>query len=65
VKGIADILSEFDIEIVGTGVVIVSTEPERKKIHDYFPLIYLDYVDENQKIIEVFPNSLIFCKKDL
>ncbi len=65
VKGITDMLSEFDIEIVGTGVVIASTEPEKKKIQDYFPLIYLGSVDENEKSIDVFPNSLIFCKKHL
>jgi purine operon repressor len=65
VKGISDMLSEFDIEIVGTGVVIASTEPQKKKITDYFPLIYLGSVDENEKTIEVFPNSLIFYKKNL
>ena len=65
VKGISEMLAEFDIQIVGTGVVIASTEPERKKIQDYFPLIYLGSVDEDRKTIEVFPNSLIFCKKNL
>ncbi|MBR0600444.1 pur operon repressor [Sinanaerobacter chloroacetimidivorans] len=65
IKGISDMLSEFEIENVGTGVVIASTEPQKKKIQDYFPLIYLGPVDENGKTIEVFPNSLIFCKKDL
>lgn len=65
VKGISDMLGEFDIEIVGTGVVIASTEPEKKKIHDYFPLIFLGSVDENEKSIDVFPNSLIFSKKYL
>jgi purine operon repressor len=65
VKGVSDMLAEFDIEIVGTGVVIASTEPQKKKISDYFPLIYLGSVDENEKSIEVFPNSLIFYKKNL
>ncbi|WP_419822648.1 pur operon repressor [Anoxybacterium hadale] len=65
VKGVSDMLAEFDIEIVGTGVVIASMEPQKKKISDYFPLIYLGSVDENEKSIEVFPNSLIFYKKNL
>ena len=65
VKGISETLAEFDIEVVGTGVVIAATEPEKKKIHDFFPLIYLGSVDENEKTIEVFPNSLIFYKKNL
>ncbi|MDD2189908.1 MAG: pur operon repressor [Eubacteriales bacterium] len=65
IKGIIEMLSEFEIEIVGTGVVIASTEPQKKKISDFFPLIYLGSVDESNKIIEVFPNSLISCKKIL
>lgn len=65
VKGISETLAEFDIEVVGTGVMIASTEPEKKKIQDYFPLIYLGAVHESEKTIEVFPNSLIFCKKNL
>lgn len=65
VKGISEMLAEFDIEVVGTGVVIAATEPEKKKILDYFPLIYLGSVDENEKTIEVFPNNLIFYKKNL
>lgn len=65
VKGITEMLAEFDMEVVGTGIVIAATEPEKKKIHDYFPLIYLGSVDEYEKSIEVFPNSLIFYKKNL
>ncbi|HML37135.1 MAG TPA: pur operon repressor [Bacillota bacterium] len=65
VKGISETLAEFDIEVVGTGVMIASTEPEKKKIQDYFPLIYLGAVHESEKTIEAFPNSLIFCKKNL
>ncbi|HWQ78053.1 MAG TPA: pur operon repressor, partial [Anaerovoracaceae bacterium] len=59
VKGISETLAEFDIEVVGTGVVIASTEPEKKKIHDFFPLIYIGSVNASEKTIEIFPNSLI------
>lgn len=59
-KGIIEILSEFDTEVVGTGVAIVSTYPEKKKITDYTPLIYLGNVDEETKNIDVAPNSQIF-----
>jgi len=65
VKGISEMLAEFDIEVVGTGVVIASTEPSKKKIFDFFPLIYLGSVNENEKTIEVFPNNLIFYKNNL
>ncbi len=60
IKGIAELLDEFDAHVVGTGVAIATTEPENKKISEYTPLVYLGDVDENSGKIEVFPNSQIF-----
>lgn len=60
VKGITDILAEFDVEIVGTGIVIAATEPEKKKTNDYCALLYLGKVDEATKEIEVYANCQIF-----
>jgi len=54
IKGIIEILGEFDVTVVGTGVVIASVEPEKKKIDDYYPLLYLGEVDEDAKTIEIF-----------
>lgn len=54
VKGIIDILGEFDVKTVGTGVVIASLEPQKKKIDEYYPLLYLGKVDEENKKIEIF-----------
>jgi purine operon repressor len=54
VKGIIDILDEFDVITVGTGVVIASLEPKKKKIDVYYPLLYLGRVDEENKKIEIF-----------
>ncbi|WP_156900533.1 pur operon repressor [Anaerovorax odorimutans] len=65
VKGISDMLGEFDIEVTGIGVMITSTIPKQKKVKDYTPLIYLGEVNEDDKTIDVFPNCQIFCKKDL
>lgn len=59
-KGISDMMKEFDVEIVGIGVVIASREPQKKKVENYFPLVYLGNVDENTKKIEIFPNSVLF-----
>ena len=59
IKGIAEILSEVDIEVVGTGVAIANIEPEKKKVDNYFPIVYLGKVDENNKFAEVLPNSQI------
>lgn len=65
VKGISDILLEFDTEIVGIGVAIANISPEKKKISNYSPIVYLGTVDEETKIVEVFPNSQIFIKNTL
>lgn len=59
-RGIADILSEFDVSVVGTGIAIASVQPEKKKIDDYTPILYLGEVDEEQRKIEISPNYQIF-----
>ncbi len=60
VKGISDILSEFDIEVISTGVVIASQEPERKKIDNYVPIVYMGPLDEENRKLSFFPNNQIF-----
>lgn len=60
VKGIADMLREFDVELVGTGVLIASMTPEKKKIADYVPLVYLGNVDEETGTVELRVNETIF-----
>jgi purine operon repressor len=59
-KGIVDMMKEFDVEIVGTGVVIASKEPMKKKVEDYYALVSLGKVDEEHKKIDVCANSLTF-----
>ena len=59
-KGIADILAEFDVEVVGTGVAIVSPEPVKKKIDNYTAIVFMGKVDEENRIIEISPNEHIF-----
>ena len=60
IKGITDILAEFDTQVVGIGVAIANREPEKKRITNYTPLVYLGKVDEETKNIETSPNSQIF-----
>lgn len=63
IRGISDMLTEFEVEVSGIGVVIASMEPQKKKIKEYLPLLYLGNVDEDTKKIELFPNIQIFQKK--
>ncbi|NLD20506.1 MAG: pur operon repressor [Clostridiales bacterium] len=60
IKGIAEIMSEVDIHVVGIGVAIASIEPKNKKVNEYFPILYLGEVNENTKEINASPNYLIF-----
>lgn len=60
IKGIEEILGEFDVSVVGVGLAISSIAPEKKKIKDYTSIIYLGDVDEQLKKIDVFPNNQIF-----
>ncbi len=59
-KGITELLGEFDVSVCGIGVVISAIEPKIKKIHDYFSLLYLGQVDEQQHCTEIIPNQGIF-----
>ncbi len=60
IKGIAEILSEVDIEVAGIGVAIANIEPEKKKVDNYFPIVHLGNVDEDNKFVELISNCQIF-----
>lgn len=60
IKGIMDMMREFEVDVVGTGVVIAAKEPEQKKVRDYFPLLYLGRVDEETGIVEIERNEALF-----
>lgn len=56
-RGIIDLVKEFDAEVVGVGILMVTKEPKKKLIDDYFNLLNLDKIDENGK--EIIVNSSI------
>lgn len=60
VRGIRDILAEFDVSVVGTGLAIASAKPEKKKIEAYTSVLILGEVDEENRRIQAFPNQHIF-----
>ena len=60
IKGIQEILGEFDVSVVGIGLAIASVLPEKKKINEYTAIVYMGDVDEEKKTIDVFPNRNIF-----
>ena len=56
-KGIRDILGEFDIETVATGVALDSREPEKKKISNYVSILIIEEIDEENGVIRVSANE--------
>lgn len=60
IKGVSDILKEFGVRTVGAGVIIAGSEPQKKKISDFFPIINLGSIDEKTGLVEVSPNPDIF-----
>lgn len=62
VRGIVDMMKEFDVEVAGIGVVIASMHPEKKKVQNYLPLLYLGDVDEEAGTIELSINESLFTE---
>ena len=53
-------IGEFGGTIVGVGIAIVASEPEKKKISDYSSVVYLGEVSSEKKVIEAKPNYDLF-----
>ncbi|HHY09516.1 MAG TPA: pur operon repressor [Firmicutes bacterium] len=54
-RGLADLMGEFECEVVGKGVFIETGWPKEKLITDYLALIYLQAVDEEKRRVLVRP----------
>ncbi|NLJ80739.1 MAG: pur operon repressor [Firmicutes bacterium] len=51
-RGLTDLMGEFDCEVVGKGVFIETGWPKEKLVTDHLALVYLKEVDvENQKVL--------------
>ncbi|MCW8000041.1 hypothetical protein CFK35_19495 [Clostridium sp. cpc1] len=51
IKGINDMMNEFNAEVAGVGIFVSTKSPEKKLVDDYISLIKLEAVDEqNGKI---------------
>lgn len=59
-KGIKDMMNEFNVEVVGTGVLINTPDPEEKLIDDYIALLNLKAINTSENKISITPNESIF-----
>lgn len=53
-KGIIDLMQEFEAEMVGVGVLMATKLPEKKLVNDFKTLLWLDTVDESNKVVDVY-----------
>lgn len=58
-KGVVDILGEFEVETVGIGVALGSREPERKKVDDFVPILIIEDIDEENRVISISANEAL------
>lgn len=56
VKGINEMMVEFNAQVVGTGIFISTKDPKKKLVEDYISLITLKELDEENKKIVLSPN---------
>ncbi len=54
-KGLCDLASEVGAKVVGTGVLITTSEPAGKMLEDYLALLVLEAVDEQKRLTRIHP----------
>ncbi len=55
-KGIADLAKEFECEVAGIGVLIETALPGKKLVDNYFSLLTLHKVNEEDGIVDIRPS---------
>lgn len=61
-KGVVDILKEFDIETVGIAVAIEAGKLHSKMIGEYFSIVIINEIDEVGRKIRVSANDALFLE---
>ena len=56
-KGIQEILEEFDVETVGMGVALAEVKPEKKRIDNYVPILRIDINKDDPNKTIIIPNE--------
>lgn len=58
-RGLVDLVGELRAEAVGIGVLVETHQPRRKLVQEYFSLVVLEGVDEEQRTVSVRPSSWV------
>ncbi len=56
-RGMHDLMKEFDVEVIGTGVVIAAATPQKKRVEGVTSLLVLDSVDRERGYALVRPSG--------
>ena len=59
-RGMMDLMGEFNVEVMGMGVVIATAQPEAKLVQAYRPLLVLEAVDEARREVHMRPAQWLF-----
>ena len=59
-RGMHDLMKEFDVEVVGTGVVIATAEPQKKRVEGVTALMVLSQVNLDEGSAVVKPSDWIY-----
>jgi purine operon repressor len=58
-KGLIDLMQEFEAEVVGFAVLIVTAEPKEKLIQDYVALLELKEIAQDGSQIVIQPSRWV------
>ena len=61
-RGLSDMMREFNVETLGTAVVMATVEPAQKQIGSYRSLMTLHSVDETARAVDVQPSEWLQSK---
>ena len=59
-RGMHDLMKEFDVEVIGTGVVIETAEPAKKRVDGVSALMVLSQVDREKGSAVVRPSDWVY-----
>lgn len=58
-KGMGELMAEFGAEMVGTGVLVATRQPDKKLVTDFVPLMWLEVVDPERSMVRIVPNEAL------
>ncbi len=64
-RGLTNLMGEFDCSVVGKAVLIETLEPQKKQVQEYISLIQLEELDEEHRSLRVKPSPWIEQQRDV